>query len=343
MRIFNSLFCDMASAEALFAAWHEFRRGKTERKDVLEFGRHVERNIFCLHRELVSRRYKHSAYDSFFIHDPKVRHIRKAQVRDRIVHQAAYTVLTRTYEPKLIHHVYSSRLGFGTHRAVNALQAMTRKVSKNLTRPCWALKCDIKKFYDTVDHEILQRLLGRTIHDEAALWLLREIIGSFHTEGTPGKGIPIGNLTSQVFTNIYLNEFDQFAKHTLRVKHYLRFADDMIFLAPTRGELEELLNKVRAFLADKLRLELHPQKIVISPLHQGIDFLGYVTLPHHRVLRTKTGRRMRRKLSERLKGYFDGATPDDSMNQTLQSYLGMLSHADTHKLQEEIKNTFCWG
>src|SRR5690606_11824568 len=154
---------------------------------------------FRLQRELAGRRYKHSPYHSFFIHDPKVRHIRKACVRDRLVHQAVYSVLTRVYEPKFMHHAYSSRLGKGAHRAVDAFRSMTRKVSMNLTRPCWVLKCDIRRFYDTVDHEVLYKVLGEVIKDEAAMWLIREIVGSFHSEGTPGKGLPIGNLTSQVF------------------------------------------------------------------------------------------------------------------------------------------------
>lgn len=342
MRIFSNLFIEMVSVEALFAAWNEFRHGKTKRADVQEFGRHAEKNIFRLHRELVSKRYKHSPYESFFIHDPKVRHIRKACVRDRLAHQAAYTALVRIYEPKFIHHIYSSRIGKGTHRAVNALRDMAGKVSQNCTRPCWSLKCDVLRFYDTVDHETLLSILKRTISDQDALWLLEEIIESFHVEGTHGKGLPIGNLTSQIFTNVYLNELDQYVKHALRIKRYIRFADDMVFLCPNKNRPQELLPKLEEFLFDRLKLELHPRKIIIRPLHQGIDFLGYVTLPHHRVLRTKTKRRMKRKLSERLVQYQSGAIPEDSMNQTLQSYLGMLSHADAYELQQETKNVFSW-
>lgn len=143
MRTHSNIFKDIVSAEALFVAWADFRIGKIERIDVVNFARHLERNIFQLNRELESKCYKHSPYNSFFIQDPKVRHIRKACIRDRLVHQAVYTVLTRIYEPKLIQHVYSSHLGKGTHKAVNALRAMTWKVSKNFTRPCWALKCDV--------------------------------------------------------------------------------------------------------------------------------------------------------------------------------------------------------
>lgn len=332
----------MISTERLFEAWFEFCKGKTQRKDVQEFARHLEKNIFRLQRDLAKRTYKHSEYSSFFIQDPKVRHIRKACVRDRLVHQSIYTVLTPIFEPRFIHDLYSSRLRKGTHAGVNAVTRMTRKVSKNLTRPCWALKCDIRKFYDTVDHSILCALLEKTVKDEAAISLIRHLIESFHAEGTPGRGLPIGNLTSQIFTNIYLNELDQFVKHSLKVKHYARFADDFVLLSESKQGLEEMLPLIREFSRARLNLELHPKKVEIRPLHQGIDFLGYVALPHHRVLRATTKRRMFRKLSERLRQFFNGDIASGSLNQTLQSYLGVMTHADTFELSAKIKNEFSW-
>ena len=342
MKGLNSIFEQVTSNEALFAAWGEFKRGKMKRRDVQEFWRNLEKNIFHLHRDLRAQCYRHASYASFFIQDPKVRHIRKACVRDRVVHQTVYTYLTGLYEPLFIHHLYSSRIAKGTHRAVNSLQRMTLKVSRNLTRPCWALKCDIRKFYDTVDHELLLNLLKENIGDPDVIWLLREIIKSFHVEGTPGKGLPIGNLTSQILTSIYLNEFDQFMKHQLRARHYIRFADDFVILSQKKRELEEILPRMKIFLSENLYLEFHPHKVVLRPLRQGIDFLGYVTLPHHRVLRTKTRRRMKRKLRSTLAVYFKGEVPEQSLHQSMQSYLGLLKHADTYKLQDEMKNAFCW-
>jgi retron-type reverse transcriptase len=343
MNVHDSIFASITSAENLFKAWRFFRKGKVERRDVQEFGRHLERNIFQLQRELASEEYQHSQYTSFFIHDPKRRHIRKAKVRDRIVHQVVYSLITDIIEPRLIHDLYSSRIGKGTHAGVRAVAAMTLKVSKNLTQPCWALKCDVKRFYDSVDHEILLNQLGALTCDKAVLRLLQHIVSSFHTEGALGKGLPIGNLTSQVFTNVYLNELDQFAKHTLKLRHYARFADDFVVLSDKKGELAAILPRIREFLAERLKIALHPRKIALRPLHQGIDFLGYVLLPHHRVLRTATKRRMCRKLTQKLDEYFRGQASSDSINQSLQSYLGLLSHADTSTLQSEVKNRFCWG
>lgn len=342
MTTFSKLFEEMISAERLFDAWNQFQKGKRQRADVLAYVRHLEKNIFRLSRDLKALLYKHSPYGSFFIQDPKVRHIRKACVQDRLVHQAVYSVLTPIFEPRFIHDLYSSRLGKGTHAGVNALARMTRKVSKNYTQACWALKCDVRKFYDSVDHKRLTEFLARIIKDDAAMWLLKTIIESFHCEGTPGKGVPIGNLTSQVFTNIYLNELDQFIKHTLRIKHYARFADDFVLLAERKEDLEAVLPRIQAFLMDHLKLELHPKKIILKPLQQGVDFLGYVTLPHHRAIRTTTKRRMLRKISKRHGAYFNGEISDDSLNQTVQSYLGMLTHADCYRLSEHIKNRFYW-
>jgi retron-type reverse transcriptase len=342
METAQNMFAEITSLESLFDSWGLFRLGKSQRRDVQEFERNLEKNVFQLQRDLRSKKYKHEIYSSFFIQDPKVRHIRKACVRDRLVHQAIYTVLVKIFEPRFIHDLYSSRLGKGTHAGVFAVARMARKVSKNNTKPCWALKCDVRKFYDSVDHECLINLLSKKVGEDAAMCLIKEVIESFHCEGTPGKGLPIGNLTSQIFTNIYLNELDQFVKHMLRAKHYARFADDFVLLSERKSDLETALPKIHNFLADKLKLELHPKKISLRPLHQGIDFLGYVTLPYHRVLRTKTKRRMLRKVSERHKGYFKGEIAGESFNQSLQSYFGMLSHADTHELTQNLKNQFCW-
>jgi retron-type reverse transcriptase len=338
----SNIFDEMVSSERLFEAWYEFKKGKSARYDVQEFGRHAEKHIFKLRRELISGTYRHSPYESFFVHDPKRRHIRKASVRDRLVHHTLHMTLRQIYEPRLYSGVYSNRIGKGTHRAVEALQRAVWKVSKNLTHPCWALKCDIKRFYDSVDHEILKDTLAKVICDEKALRLLSHVIDSFHVEGSVGKGAPIGNLTSQIFTNIFLNDFDQYVKHTLRVKHYLRFADDCLFLAPHRQELEDLLPIIEEFLATRLKLTLHPNKISIRPLNQGIDFLGIVVHPFHRTLRTTTKRRMLRKLAKRHQEACRDEISPDTLNQSLQSYLGILSHTDGCKLSTLLKNRFCY-
>ncbi len=190
----------------------------------------VERSIFQLHRDLTSGDYRHGSYSAFTICDPKQRPIHKATVRDRIVHHAIFSVLNPIFEPTFIAHSFSCRVGKGTHKAVAALESILGQVSANAKHPCFVLKCDIHQFFASVDHTILLKILGRKITDEATLHLLSEIIHSFPAHQS-GKGIPIGNLTSQLFANVYMNEFDQFVKHTLRVKHYIRYTDDFVLVA----------------------------------------------------------------------------------------------------------------
>lgn len=331
----------LISFENIFQAFYEFRKGKSKRKDVQLFERNLEDNLFELHTGLVNRAYRHGDYQSFYVNDPKQRHIHKASVLDRIVHRLLYTFLYKLFDKSFIHDSYSCRLGKGTHKGVKRLEKFVRKVSKNYTSSCWALKCDIKKFFASIDHQILLNLLKKKIKDKNILWLLSEVIESFSGEGalvSQGvplrgyKGIPLGNLTSQIFANVYLNELDQFVKHKLKVRYYLRYADDFIFLSWDKDTLQRTIVPIGDFLKDKLRLDLHPNKIIIRRLDNGIDFLGYIVLPHYILPRTKTKKRIFRKLKEKIGlGNF---------NQSLQSYLGYLRHANSFELSEKIRNLF---
>ena len=300
----------------------------------------LERNIFKLHRDLKDHTYRHGTYFGFYIQDPKVRHIHKATVRDRIVHHAVFRILNFLFEPTFIPTSFSCRIGKGNHKGVYALENMARKVSKNYTGPCYALKCDIKKFFDSVDHGILLEQLDKRIQDEDTMWLLWEIVGSFSTSGTLFEkcGLPIGNLTSQLFANVYMNEFDQFVKHELKVRHYARYTDDFVILSETDREFNDLLEKITNFLHDKLHLSLHPHKVDIRKLHQGIDFLGYVVFPYHKLPRAKTRRRVVRKLKQRAEEYRAEKIEEVTLNSALQSYIGLLSHANTHSFSQDLKN-----
>ncbi|MBI4097108.1 MAG: group II intron reverse transcriptase domain-containing protein [Candidatus Levybacteria bacterium] len=281
--------------ENLFQAWDEFLVGKKEKNDVQLFSRHLEDNLFSLHQALKSKTYRHGSYESFYVHDPKQRHIHKANIADRVIHHLLYRYLYAVFDKTFICDSYSCRIDKGTHKAVKRLQRFTRQVSKNYTQSCWALKCDIKKFFASVDHMILLDVLKQKIIDNDILELLAKVIDSFSTK--PGKGIPLGNLTSQVFANIYMNEFDHFVKEQLKIKHYIRYADDFIFLAPQREALEELIPLLENFLTEHLQVELHPKKIILRKLTWGIDFLGYTLLPYDVILpRPKTRRRMFVKL-----------------------------------------------
>ncbi|MFA6285036.1 MAG: reverse transcriptase/maturase family protein, partial [Parcubacteria group bacterium] len=320
-----------------------FKYDKQKKKDVRKFEWELEQNIFQLHRELRGCTYKHGCYSSFFIQDPKQRHIHKADVRDRVLHHAVFSVLNPIFEETFISGSYSCRIGKGTHKGVSALESMIRKETKNYSKSCFILKCDVKKFFGSVDHSILKIILKKRIKDENARWLLKEIIDSFSSEHSDifyARGLPIGNLTSQLFANVYLNDLDQFVKQRLKIKSYARYTDDFVIVASDKNYLLDTLKSISSFLKEKLALELHPKKIKIRKYRQGVDFLGYVVLPHYRAIRNKTKKRIFRKLKMRIAQHKAGEIDKKSLNQSLQSYLGVLSHADTHKLKEELLNQF---
>lgn len=337
MKIHRDLYDRMIEPTALFRAWELFRRGKRSRPDVAQFEYTLEPHIFALYRDLQSQTYGHGIYSSFFITDPKQRHIHKATVRDRVVHHAVFQILNPIFEPSFIAHSYSCRVGKGTHKGVDAIDRMSRKVSQNNTRSCFALKCDIKRFFDSIDHEVLLTILARRIKDDRVMWLMNEIIRGFsHDKLHNGKGLPIGNLTSQLFANVYMNEFDQFVKHDLKVKYYARYTDDFIILNHKRDALEQLIPRIRDYLMKALYLALHPYKVIITTPQRGIDFLGYVIRPYSITLRTKTKRRMLRHLSERIDSFNDGVLSDESLIQTVSSYLGVLSHGNCEQLEDHV-------
>lgn len=316
-------FYDMVSVENLVEAWGEFVRGKRGRRDVQEFGMHLMDTIFALHADLIHHTYRHGGYQAFNISDPKPRNIHKASVRDRLVHHALYRILYPFFERTFVADSYSCRLEKGTHKALDRFRAFSYNVSKNHTRTVWILKCDIRKFFASIDQTILMDILRIYIPDDEILWLLQEIIGSFSST-VPGVGLPLGNLTSQLLVNVYMNQFDQFMKHRLGVGYYVRYADDFVILSHDREWLYRLISQVDIFLRDRLRLTLHPDKVFIKTLSSGVDFLGWVHFPDHRVLRTATKWRMMKRLALY-------PTPE-----SFASYRGLLQHGDTYKIQRAI-------
>lgn len=342
MKVTRLLFEEMTSLEHIFLCWDQFKRGKRKRKDVQFFERHLEDNLFQLQQDLKFFQYSHSPYDQFYVTDPKQRHISKASVRDRVVHQIVYDTLTTVLDKKFIFHSLSSRLEKGTHVGIAHLHCMTRKISRNGTRPCYALKMDIRRFFDSVDHSVLKQLLRNSIKDENVLKTTDMIIDSFKVgTGSIGPvGIPLGNVTSQLFANVYLHELDHFVKHDLKEKYYLRYCDDFIILSNDKSHLETLIVSIREFLAENLRLELHPKKVTIRKLHQGIDFVGYVLFEKHMLVRTRSKQRMQKRLKAGYEKYLIGAVDAAPFDQMLQSYLGILSHANQHTLSQAIKNAY---
>ena len=330
----NDIFDEIISLKNLFAAWREFSYGKNKKSDVLEFKFSLEDNLFGLHYDLKDKTYQHFHYTVFNVRDPKLRRIHKACVRDRVLHHAVFRVLYPLFDKRFIFDSYSCRLEKGTHRAVNRLEKFCRQLSRNNTKNIFALKCDVRRFFDSIDQNILLTLIRSKVQDERAIWLIEKIIRSF--EKTEDIGLPLGNVTSQLFANIYLNELDYFVKYNLRVKHYLRYCDDFIILSEDKNYLESLSARINNFLAVKLKLELHSGKIIIRKYDQGIDWLGYVVFSRYRILRTKTKRRILKKIKVKREGFEKGLITKKSFCQSLQSYFGVLKHCRAYKISEEI-------
>jgi retron-type reverse transcriptase len=320
MHKFSVTYNDIIKTENLLNAWKEFRNAKKNKIDVMEFEYSLMNNVLNLHNDLGNKAYQHGSYHAFKINDPKPRDIHKASVRDRVLHHAIYKILYPLYDKTFISDSYSCRVYKGTHKAIKRFETFTRKVSKNYAKQCWILKCDIRKFFASIDHEILFKILEKKISDVDILNLLRDIIQSFNS-GITGKGLPLGNLTSQLLVNIYMNEFDQYVKHNLKCKYYIRYADDFVIIHQDKKYLENILFEINIFLKNRLHLDLHPDKVFIKTIYSGLDFLGWVHFAHHRVLRTSTKRRMIRKINEK----------------NIQSYIGVLSHGNADGLTEIIR------
>lgn len=304
-------------------AWQKFAKGKRNKKNVQEFGFRLMDNLISLYGDLSNLTYKHGNYQKFNIQDPKPRVIHKATVRDRVLHHAIYRILYPFFDKTFISDSYSCRIDKGNHKALNRFRSLNYKVSQNNTKTCWILKCDIRKFFASINHDILIDILSEYIPDKKIMWLLKEVINSFNA--TPSTGLPLGNLTSQLFANIYMNKLDQFAKHNLKAKHCVRYSDDFVILSRNKEWLGRIKFGIADFLKSELVLALHPNKVTIRTLNSGQDFLGWVNFIDHKTLRTSTKRKILRKINE------------NSTSETISSYLGLLGHGNTNKIREAVK------
>jgi len=325
MAKFNKKYDEIVAVSSLLSAWEEFLAGKRKRNDVAVFQARLMDNIRFLYRDLKEKTYVHGIYQAFNISDPKPRNIHKATVRDRLLHHLLYRETYKYFNSRFINDSYSCRVGKGTHRAIKKFEEMARQASSNHDHTVWALKCDIRKFFASIDHRILKNVLSKYIEDKELLWLFAKVIDSFHTLGREETGLPLGNLTSQLLVNVYMNEFDQFVKSALKIKFYVRYADDFIFLDQDRDSLVELLPKLENFLTDNLKLTMHPKKVFLKTLASGVDFLGWIQFTDHRILRTSTKQRMVRKITR------------ENVLASRIAYLALLKHGNTYKVSKRAK------
>ncbi|MDF1594362.1 MAG: reverse transcriptase/maturase family protein [Desulfobacterales bacterium] len=342
MKTYTNLFEKIVSFENLLKATRKAQRGKRFKSATAVFNLNLEKELFALQKDMLAGTYRHGGYRDFYIHDPKRRLISAAPYRDRVVHHALCNIIEPVFDRTFIYDSYACRTGKGTHAAVERYTVFARKNS-------YVLKCDIQKYFQSMDHEILMAVISRKIRCERTLWLLAEIIGSrvdnrqvAYFKGddlfdpySRKRAIPIGNLTSQFFANVYLNGFDHFVKEKLCCKYYIRYVDDFVVF----GDSKEKLRKVKVLIEDylgALRLRLHPGKCRAYKVKDGISFLGYRIFPTHRLLNKGNALRMRRRLKKMRSLYREGKIELDKIQQRIQSWIGHAAHADTYRLRRRV-------
>ena len=330
---------EFISVENLLDSWRAYKKGKSRKADVMKFERHLEDNLFSLHEKLKTGSYSHAGYSYFRISDPKKRDIWKAAVGDRIVHQALFEYLCKIYEPLFIDLSFSSRKNKGTHKAVLALAESAKNFRKNREK-CLAMKCDVRKYFENIDHGILLEILRKNIGDDKIFNLLKTVVKSFNNNVS--RGIPLGNITSQIFANIYLNELDEFATGDLELEHYVRYNDDFIVLENNEEKLFADIEKIRIFLKEKMSLKLPKEKIIFRKLNWGIDFCGCVVLPNAILIRNKTKGRMFEKIKAISRKLRAEKISLNDARKTVNSYFGLLSHCKAHNLREKIRNRYLY-
>jgi RNA-directed DNA polymerase len=255
----NEVYNKIISVRNLHLAWKKAKKGKTKRLCVIGFNKNLASNLFRLNKELIENTYLPKPLITFTLRDPKTRKISKSSFRDRIVHHAIVNIIEPIFDKSFIYDSCANRIGKGNLSALKRFDKFKRKVSKNNNRKCFVLKADIKHYFQEVNHDVLLKLLKRKIKDENFLKLVEKILNNFDSE-IRGKGMPLGNLTSQFFANVYLNELDYFVKHKLKIKYYLRYVDDFVILHENEEQLKEWKTQIDEFLRQELKIELHPDK-----------------------------------------------------------------------------------
>ena len=321
-------FNDLCGFGNLHAAFKKAWRGCGRSDDACRFFFHLETDLLQLKNELESGNYFPAAYRYFTIHDPKERLISVAPFRDRVVHHALVNVLEPVFEPTFIHDSYATRKGKGTHQAVRQAQRMLRKNR-------YYLKMDVARYFHCIDHSILLSFVSKKVKDKAVLAVVERIVRN--ADGCPGiadgKGLPIGNLTSQFFANVYLNPLDHFAKDDMGWA-YIRYMDDMVLFSNSSKSLKTALRHTIEFLREKLGLHLKDQVTQIGTRGHGLPFLGYRIFPRLLRLKRVNLKRSIRRLDKKHRQYHEGIITEQSYVMSVRAVFDHVAFADTWRLRQ---------
>ncbi|MGH8009938.1 MAG: reverse transcriptase domain-containing protein, partial [Candidatus Binatia bacterium] len=330
MKTAKQLFPQGTAFANLCQAFHDASHGKRTKPEVQDFAYHLEERLWEIKHELEAGRYVWGGYRPFWIYDPKKRLIKAASFRDRVVHHALYNILEPLWERSYIRDTYACLSGRGTLAAVRRYEECIRQVAGR----GYVLKCDISQYFASVDHAVLQALLRRKLRDETILPLLDSLVKTGDVGG--GKGMPIGNLTSQLFANLYLDPCDHFVKEQLG-RQYIRYMDDFVIVGRQKRELWEVLAAAREFLWQRLRLSLNPRRTAVLPLVQGVDFLGYVIYPGgDKRIRRRNVVNFRRRLAKLAEGHTQGEVTFAHARSSLASWLGLAKPAGAFRLSRRL-------
>ena len=315
----------IASFPELYKGYREARKGKRYKSEVLDFSRDLERNLHELSDGLLAGSYRPKGFKEFKLFDPKERDISAPYFRDRVVHRSLHQSLEPFFDRKFIEHSFACRKGKGTHTGVERAQSFMRKQDSQ-----YFLKCDVKSYFDSVDHRVLLELLGRQIRDERITDLVEVILAD-----SGERGIPIGTLYSQLFANVYLNEFDHFVKQGLQAEYYVRYMDDFVFFSDSKQRLHELREASQGYLREKLNLDLPYSKTSLEPVNKGLTFLGYRIFPEYRKLRERNKKKFKHRLKVQKEALSREKIDFSELKDSIDSWKGHASHAETEELKKK--------
>jgi len=336
MKTYNNLWNDLCSLENLELAFKKAKKGKTYKPYVVEFEKDLENNLLQLRYELIFYAYRPKSLKTFIIKDPKTRVISKSDFRDRIIHHALCNIIEPIFEKSFIFDSYANRKNKGTLKAIQRFEHFKRKISRNNTISGFILKADIKHYFDTIDRAILFQIINCKIKDQKVLWLIKIILNN----NPSNNGMPLGNLTSQFFANIYLNELDQFVKQKLKIKDYIRYVDDFIIFSNSKYKLTKLKNLINLFINKNLNLQLHPEKSQILSIEQGIPFLGFRIFEHHKLLKKSNLRKCKKRLAMQELLFKQDLIKFDKIYNSYLGWKGYAQQANTYNLTARISKHF---
>jgi len=333
MQTYNDLYSKLYSFKNLFLAYRKARKGKSKKYYVIEFEKDLENNLLKLLNELKNLTYKPSPLKNFMIRDPKLRKISKSEFKDRIVHHALYNIIEPIFDKIFIYDSYANKKNKGNSTALSRLQEFIRKVTKNNNKKAYYLKADIKHYFETVNHDILIDIIQNKVRDDDIINLIKLILKNHYSN----LGMPLGNLTSQFFANIYLNELDYFIKHKLKVKYYIRYVDDFVILYNNKYILKHYKQEINNFLKSNLKIELHEDKSKIIQISKGINFLGYKNIYYYRILKKHKRKLIKNKLNIIIKEYKETNNYNKFISR-IEAIFAHLEIANTFNLRKNLIN-----